>query len=88
MALNQFKHNHPEPVQIDDITLRGTNSTLNSANANITNLTASTAIVNGPLLVPNVLPGNYTVSRGYNGLLPGPINITGSITIDGVLVVV
>ena len=88
MELNQFKHNHPEPVQIDDITLRGTNSTLNSANANITNLTASTAIVNGPILVPNILPGNYTVAAGYNGLLPGPINITGSITIDGVLVVV
>ena len=65
MALNQFKHNHPEPLQVDDITLKGTNSTLNSANANITNLTASTAIVNGPLLVPNVLPGNYTVAAGY-----------------------
>lgn len=88
MALNQFKHNHPEPVQIDDITLRGTNSTLNSANANITNLTATNAVINGPLLVPNVLPGNYTIGAGYNGLLPGPINITGSITINGILVVV
>ena len=88
MALNQFKHNLPEPVQIDDLVLKGTNSTINSANATITNLTASTAIVNGPLLVPNILPGNYTVAAGYNGLLPGPINITGSITINGVLVVV
>jgi len=88
MALNQFKHNHPEPVEIDDITLKGTNSTLNSVNANITNLTATTAIVNGPLLVPNVLPGNYTIGKDYNGFLPGPINITGSITIDGILVVI
>ena len=55
MALNQFKHNHPEPVQIDDITLTGTNSTLNSANATITNLTATNATVTAPLLFPKVL---------------------------------
>ena len=88
MALNQFKHNHPEPVQIDDITLTGTNSTLNSANATITNLTATNATVTAPLLFPKVLTGNYTIGANYNGLLAGPINVTGSIVVNGVLVVV
>ena len=88
MALNQFKHNHPEPVQIDDITLTGTNSTLNSANATITNLTATNATVTAPILFPKVLTGNYTIGANYNGLLAGPINVTGSIVVNGVLVVV
>jgi len=88
MALNQFKHNLPEPVQIDDITLRGTNSTLNAANATVTNLTATNAIVTAPILFPKVLPGNYTIDANYNGLLAGPINVTGSIVVNGVLVVV
>ena len=88
MALNQFKHNHPEPVQIDDITLTGTNSTLNSANATITNLTATNATVTAPLLFPKVLTGNYTIGADYNGLLAGPINVTGSIVVNGVLGVV
>ena len=58
MALNQFKHNLPEPVQIDDMVLRGTNSTLNAANATVTNLTATNATVTAPILFPKVLTGN------------------------------
>ena len=88
MALNQFKHNLPEPVQIDDMVLKGTNSTLNAANATITNLTATNATVTAPLLFPKVLTGNYTIGADYNGLLAGPINVTGSIVVNGVLVVV
>lgn len=88
MALNQFKHNHPEPLQVDDLTLRGTNSTVNAANLTATNLTASNAIITAPLLFPSVLTGNTVVPANYNGLLPGPVNIQGSIRIDGVLVVV
>lgn len=88
MALNQFKHNHPEPLQIDDLTLRGTNSNINAANLTATNFSANNAVINGPILFPNVLSGNYTVPANQNGLLPGPINIQGSITINGVLVVV
>lgn len=88
MALNQFKHNHPEPLQVDDITLRGTNSNVNAANLSASNFTASNAVITAPLLFPSVLTGNTVVPANYNGLLPGPINIQGSITIDGILVVV
>lgn len=88
MALNQFKHNHPEPLQVDDITLRGTNSNVNAATLTATNFSAENAVITSPLLFPNVLTGNTTIPANYNGLLPGPINIQGSITINGILVVV
>jgi len=88
MALNQFKHNLPEPIQVNDIVLKGTNSTLNAANATVTNLTATNATVTAPILFPKVLPGNYTIDASYNGLLAGPINVTGSIVVNGTLVVV
>lgn len=88
MALNQFKHNHPEPLQVDDLTLTGTNSNVNAARLSATNLTASNATFAAPILFPSVLTGNSVVPANFNGLLPGPINIQGSITIDGILVVV
>jgi len=80
MALNQFKHNHPEPAVINDINMSGT---LTGAAATITSLTVA-----GPIVVPNVLNGNYTIARGFNGILPGPIDIQGSINVEGILVVV
>lgn len=88
MALNQFKHNHPEPLEVDDLTLRGTNSNVNAARLSATDFTATTATFSAPILFPNVLTGNSVVPTNFNGLLPGPINIQGSITINGILVVV
>lgn len=89
MSLNQLRYNNPEPFEVSDLTLTaGQASNLTSNSATITNLTATKAVITGPITFPNVLPGNYTIESGYNGLLAGPINVTGSITINGVLVVV
>jgi len=45
-------------------------------------------ISNGMIIHDNVLTGNHYIGTAYNGLMAGPVNVEGSLTIDGVWVVV
>lgn len=45
-------------------------------------------VANGMLIVDNVLSGNHYIGTNFNGLMAGPVTITGSLTIDGNYVVV
>lgn len=45
-------------------------------------------VSNGMLIVDNVLSGNHYIGTNFNGLMAGPVTITGSLTIDGNYVVV
>ena len=45
-------------------------------------------ISNGMMLMDNTLNGNHYIGTAFNGLMAGPVNITGVLTIDGNYVVV
>ena len=45
-------------------------------------------ISNGMMVMDNTLSGNHYIGTAFNGLMAGPINIEGTLTIDGNYVVV
>jgi len=45
-------------------------------------------ISNGMYIMDNTLTGNHYIGTAYNGLMAGPVDVQGSLTIDGVWVVV
>jgi len=45
-------------------------------------------ISNGMIIHDNVLNGNHYIGTAYNGLMAGPVSVGGTLTIDGVWVVV
>ena len=45
-------------------------------------------ISNGMIIHDNTLNGNHYIGTAYNGLMAGPVSIGGTLTIDGVWVVV
>jgi len=45
-------------------------------------------ISNGMIIVDNTLNGNHYIGTNFNGLMAGPVNITGVLTVDGNYVVV
>ena len=45
-------------------------------------------VANGMVIMDNTLNGNHYIGTSYNGLMAGPVNVNGSLTIDGVWVVV
>jgi hypothetical protein len=45
-------------------------------------------VANGMVIMDNNLNGNHYIGTNFNGLMAGPVNVNGSLTIDGVWVVV
>ena len=45
-------------------------------------------ISNGMMITDNTLNGNHYIGTAFNGLMAGPVNIEGTLTIDGNYVVV
>ena len=45
-------------------------------------------VSNGMMIMDNTLNGNHYIGTAFNGLMAGPVNIEGTITIDGYYVVV
>jgi hypothetical protein len=45
-------------------------------------------VSNGMVIMDNTLNGNHYIGTNFNGLMAGPVNVNGSLTIDGVWVVV
>lgn len=45
-------------------------------------------ICNGMIVMDNTLSGNAYIGTAYNGLMTGPVNITGTLTVDGNFAVV
>ena len=45
-------------------------------------------ISNGMMVMDNKLTGNHYIGTAFNGLMAGPVNIEGTLTIDGNYVVV
>ena len=45
-------------------------------------------VSNGMMIMDNVLNGNHYIGTAFNGLMAGPVNIEGTLTIDGNYVVV
>ena len=45
-------------------------------------------ISNGMMIMDNTLSGNHYIGTAFNGLMAGPINIEGTLTVDGNYVVV
>ena len=45
-------------------------------------------VANGMMIMDNTLNGNHYIGTAYNGLMAGPVTVNGSLSIDGVWVVV
>jgi hypothetical protein len=45
-------------------------------------------VANGMMIMDNTLNGNHYIGTNFNGLMAGPVNINGVLTIDGNYVVV
>jgi hypothetical protein len=45
-------------------------------------------VSNGMVIMDNTLNGNHYIGTNFNGLMAGPVNVNGALTIDGVWVVV
>ena len=45
-------------------------------------------VSNGMMIMDNTLNGNHYIGTAFNGLMAGPVNINGTLTIDGNYVVV
>jgi len=67
---------------------------INTNNLDTTNLTGvgnsfqGLYVSNGMVIMDNNLNGNHYIGTNFNGLMAGPVNVNGSLTIDGVWVVV
>ena len=66
----------------------GTTSTDDSDLQGIGNSARGMYVSNGMVLMDNAVSGNHYIGTNFNGLMVGPVNISGTITIDGNYVVV
>lgn len=76
---------------IHTLTSVGVNTTGLEANTGLTgvgNTFQGMYISNGMMIMDNALHGNHYIGTAFNGLMAGPVNITGVLTIDGNYVVV
>lgn len=65
-----------------------TNSLTNPALTGVGNSFKGLYVSNGMIIYDNVLSGNNYIGTSYNGLMAGPVEITGALLIDGAFVVV
>jgi len=80
-----------DAVGVHTRTQLGINTTGIAANTALTGIGNSFQgiyISNGMLIVDNVLEGNHYIGTSFNGLMPGPVNINGVLTVDGNYIVV
>jgi len=66
----------------------GTTSTDDSDLQGIGNSARGMYVSNGMIIMDNLVSGNHYIGTNFNGLMVGPVNISGTITIDGNYVVV
>ena len=66
----------------------GTTSTDDSDLQGIGNSARGMYVSNGMIIMDNLVSGNHYIGTNFNGLMVGPVNIEGTISIDGNYVVV
>ena len=66
----------------------GTTSTDDADLQGIGNSARGMYVSNGIILMDNLVSGNHYIGTNFNGLMVGPVNIEGTISIDGNYVVV
>ena len=66
----------------------GTTSTDDADLQGIGNSARGMYVSNGMILMDNLVSGNHYIGTNFNGLMVGPVNIEGTISIDGNYVVV
>ena len=66
----------------------GTTSTDDSDLQGIGNSARGMYVSNGMIIMDNVVSGNHYIGTNFNGMMVGPVNIEGTISIDGNYVVV
>ena len=66
----------------------GTTSTDDADLQGIGNSARGMYVSNGMMIMDNVLNGNHYIGTAFNGLMAGPVNIEGTLSIDGNYVVV
>ena len=66
----------------------GTTSTDDADLQGIGNTAKGLYISNGMMIMDNTVHGNHYIGTNFNGLMVGPININGTISIDGNYVVI
>ena len=66
----------------------GTTSTADSDLQGIGNSARGMYVSNGMIIMDNVVSGNHYIGTNFNGMMVGPVNIEGTISIDGNYVVV
>jgi hypothetical protein len=66
----------------------GTTNITNTRLVGTANSLRGLYICDGMIVTDNVLSGNAYIGTAYNGMMAGPVNITGTLTIDGNFVVV
>ena len=69
----------------------GINTTTISGNSGLVGIGNSMQglyISNGMIIMDNHLEGNHYIGTDYNGVMAGPVNVNGSLYVDGVWVVV
>ena len=62
---------------LDDVRLTGVGNSFNGI-----------YVSNGMYIMDNRLTGNHYIGTNFNGLMAGPVDVQGALTIDGVWVVV
>ena len=80
-----------DAVGLSTITQLGVNTTGLAANTELVGIGNSfqgVYISNGMYIMDNKLTGNHYIGTAFNGLMAGPVDVQGSLTIDGVWVVV
>jgi hypothetical protein len=65
-----------------------TNSVSDSDLVGVGNSMNGLYISNGMLIVDNALNGNHYIGTNFNGIMSGPVNINGVLTVDGNFAVV
>ena len=66
----------------------GTTSTDDADLQGIGNSARGMYVSNGMILMDNLVSGNHYIGTNFNGLMVGPVNIEGTISVDGNYVVV
>ena len=66
----------------------GTTSTDDADLQGIGNSARGMYVSNGMIIMDNLVSGNHYIGTNFNGMMVGPVNIEGTISIDGNYVVV
>jgi hypothetical protein len=65
-----------------------TNSVSDADLVGIGNSMNGVYISNGMLITDNTLTGNHYIGTAFNGIMAGPVTVNGTLTVDGVWVVI